>query len=185
MKRISQLVSIFVLICILSGCGSAAPAPAPAEAPALEAPVMEMPPAESVAEAMPPEAPVSESVAVAEAPIEAAPAPTATPDPLEFVRFDWKPTREQAEELYNYALPFIQDQPYFVRAEMPVPHNILVYVNCNPADLDDSVLPFLRAARDKFFELRGDIHDIIYIGFTEENGDQYSYDVWYSSDDIT
>lgn len=159
MKRIAQLVSIFVLICILSGCGSAAPAPAPTEAPAPEAAAMEIPPA-------------------AEMPVE-------TDDPLRYVRYDWKPTREQAEELYNYALPYIQDQPYFVRAEMSVPHNILVYVNCNPADLDDSVLPFLRAARDKFFELRGDIHEIIYIGFTEEGGDQYSYDVWYSSDDIT
>ena len=134
------------------------------------------PAADTVSEAMPPEAPV-ESVAVAEIPIE-------TDDPLRYVRFDWKPTREQAEELYNYALPFIQDQPYFVRAEMPVPHNIIVYVNCNPADLDDSILPFLQAARDKFFELRSDVHDIIYIGFTEEGGDQYSYDVWYSSDDI-
>ena len=49
MKRISQLVSIFVLICKLSGCGSATPVPAPTEAPAPEAPVAEAAPAEAVA----------------------------------------------------------------------------------------------------------------------------------------
>lgn len=49
MKRISRLVSILVLICLLSGCGSRAPAPAPTEAPAPEAPSVEAVPAEAVA----------------------------------------------------------------------------------------------------------------------------------------
>lgn len=179
MKRISQLVSIFVLICILSGCGSAAPAPAPTEAPAPEAPVMEMPPAESASEAMPPEAPVAEA---APAPTEAT-APTATPDPLEFVRFDWKPTEEQATELYNYALPYIQDQPYFEFAEFLYGNNYIVHVNCDPADVQESALPFMRAVRDKFFELRGDVHDIIYILFVNDN-DEYAYPLSVSVEDV-
>jgi len=179
MKRISQLVSIFVLICILSGCGSVAPAPAPTEAPAPEAPVMEMPPAESVSEAMPPEAPAAETAPAS----TATPIPTATPDPLEFVRYDWKPTRGQAEELYNYALPFIQDQPYFVSAEFVNGNNYIVHVNCDPADIDDSASPFMRAVRDKFYELRGDVHDIIYILFVNDN-DEYAYPLSVSVEDV-
>ncbi len=189
MKRISKGIAAALLICILSGCGSSAPAPVPTEAPAPEAPVMEMPPAESVAEAMPPEAPVSESVAVAEAPIEAVPAPTATPiptatpDPLEFVRFDWKPTEEQATELYEYALPFIQDQPYFEYAEFLYGNNYIVHVNCDPADVEESALPFMRAVRDKFFELRSDVHDIIYILFMNDHS-EYSYPLSISVEDV-
>lgn len=173
MKRISKVIAAALLICLLSGCGSAAPAPAPTETPAPEAPVMEMPP----------EASVSESVAVAEAPVEPSPAPTATPDPLEFVRYDWKPTREQAEELYNYALPFIQDQPYFVSAEFVNGNNYIVHVNCDPADIDNSASPFMRAVRDKFYELRGDVHDIIYILFVNDN-DEYAYPLSVSVEDV-
>ena len=195
MKRISQLVSILVLICLLSGCGGSieentirtdppdpvAPAiesasnvpygetaPAPASDTVLEAPAPEAP-----AVAMPPETPV---------PTET-PAPTATPDPLEFVRFDWKPTREQAEELYNYALPFIQDQPYFVSAEFLYGNNYIVHVNCDPSEVDDSALPFMRAVRDKFYELRSDVHEIIYILFVNDS-EEYSYPVSISVEDV-
>ena len=167
------------MICILSGCGSAAPAPAPTEAPAPEAPVMEMPPAESVSEAMPPEAPAAET---APAPT-ATPIPTATPDPLEFVRFDWKPTEEQATELYKYALPYIQDQPYFEYAEFLYGNNYIVHVNCDPADVQESALPFMRAVRDKFFELRSDVHDIIYILFVNDHS-EYSYPLSVSVEDV-
>lgn len=165
------------MICILSGCGSAASAPAPTEAPAPEAPVAEMPPAEAApapAVEMPPEAPAVESVP--EAPAE-------TPDPLEFVRFDWKPTEEQATELYEYALPYIQDQPYFVSAEFLYGNNYIVHVNCNPAEVEESALPFMRAVRDKFFELRSDVHEIIYILFVNDT-EEYSYPVSVSVEDV-
>lgn len=163
------------MLCLLSGCGSAAPAPAPMETPAPEAPVMEMPPAEAAPAAeMPPEAPAVE--AVPEAPAE-------TPDPLEFVRFDWKPAEEQATELYEYALPYIQDQPYFVSAEFLYGNNYIVHVNCNPADVEESALPFMRAVRDKFFELRSDVHEIIYILFVND-AEEYSYPVSVSVEDV-
>ena len=177
MKRISKGIAAFCLICILSGCGSAAPVPAPTEAPAPEAPVAEMPPAEAApapAVEMPPEAPAVESVP--EAPAE-------TPDSLEFVRFDWKPTEEQATELYEYALPYIQDQPYFVSAEFLYGNNYIVHVNCNPADVEESALPFMRAVRDKFFELRSDVHEIIYILFVND-AEEYSYPVSVSVEDV-
>lgn len=180
MKK-TQLVSFLVLICLLSGCGSRAPAPAPTETPAPEAPAVAMPPddfssapsADTVSEAMP---------SISPAPTET-PVPTATPDPLEFVRFDWKPTREQAEELYNYALPFIQDQPYFVSAEFLNGNNYIVHVNCDPSEVDDSALPFMRAVRDKFYELRSDVHDIIYILFVNDT-EEYSYPVSVSVEDV-
>lgn len=160
------------MICILSGCGSAAPAPAPTEAPVAEMPPAEAAPAPAVE--MPPEAPAVESVP--EAPAE-------TPDPLEFVRFDWKPTEEQATELYEYALPYIQDQPYFVSAEFLYGNNYIVHVNCNPADVEESALPFMRAVRDKFFELRSDVHEIIYILFVNDT-EEYSYPVSVSVEDV-
>lgn len=166
MKRISKGIAAFCLLCLLSGCGSAAPAPAPMETPAPEAPVMEMPPVEAAPAAeMPPEAPAE------------------TPDPLEFVRFDWKPTEEQATELYEYALPYIQDQPYFVSAEFLYGNNYIVHVNCNPADVEESALPFMRAVRDKFFELRSDVHEIIYILFVNDT-EEYSYPVSVSVEDV-
>lgn len=169
-KAVIVSVVLFALVLSLSACTSAPePAPAP-EAPAMAAAPAPAP--EAPAEAAPPEAP-----AVVEPPVE-------TEDPDKYVRYDWKPTKEQAEELYNYGLPYICDQPYYVRSEYNNGNNYLVFVNCNPADLDDSVLPFLRAVRDKFYELRDDEHDIVYIGFSDNSGDPYSYDVWYSVEEV-
>ena len=167
MKRFALLILVFVITICLCACGSTAPA-------AVEAPEMETAPAE--------EAPAMEEPPVA----EAAPAmeePPVEEDPLRFVRYDWKPTQEQVEELYNYALPYIKDQPYFVHAEFLYGNNYIVHVNCNPADLDDSIIPFMQAVRDKFYEMREDVHDIIYILFVNDS-EAYSYPVSYSVEDV-
>ena len=53
----------------------------------------------------------------------------------------------------------------------------------DPADAEESALPFMRAVRDKFFELRSDVHEIIYILFVND-AEEYSYPVSVSVEDV-
>lgn len=178
MKKLVLLLLTATLVLCLCACGSSQESQPPVTsaeaASAMEAPAITE--AQSAVEAP----------AVAAAPAIAAPSieePPETEDPLKYVRFDWKPTEEESNELYQYALPYIQNQPYFVFAEFLYGNNYIVHVNCNPEQLDDSIIPFMQAVRDKFYELRKDEHDIIYILFMDDSGNN-PWPVSYSVEDV-
>lgn len=172
MKKYVLLVAVLSLL--LSGCGQSAPAPAPSEPEAEE--IVEVPPAMEIPPDRVPVVTETVSIPATEAPSEA--------DPDEFVKYDWKPSQEVGDEFYNSILPLIESQPFYIRSEFNNGNNVLVYVNCDPATLSYEITPFLRAARDKFYELREDKHFVIFIGFTAADVNPSFYDVWYSDSEI-